>query len=1575
MNAIVPYYPTPDVCTVHLYGKLREHFGKSITVPGSTVNVAVRNILIKNPAIRYVLAQGSYRVVRGDLKTGLDLDEQMLKIQVGPSRQIHIVPVAEGGGGNHGGSLKTILGAVLIVAAVVVAIPSGGTSIAGALAAELPAGLGISAATIVGTIGLFGASLLLQGISVLISPQPGLGASYLINGNLNTVLQGTPVPLVYGRARVGSVVVASSYSAADYTRGTSDYNGAAAYENASGGFSGYLDAFDTGNPLPGNASGKGGGGKASSGGGVEAPNTLESTATISIIDVISEGPITGIVGGAKGIYFNNTPLQNEDGTFNFHGVTWKYLFGTPDQAALAGYPSATENVPVNTQCYHNNPLIQQLQSTTATQARITLELPSLFTTNTQNGDVNPSTLGLTIEVAEVTGSSIGAYSEVISDVINGKCTSAYQKSYLFDLPGSGGGNGAITTWNVRVTKTTPESAVSTSVNQLFWASYDLITNNLIGYEDTAAVALTINAEAFGSTLPTRTYLVDGIQVQTPSNYNAANKSYATSGPGTNAGAWDYASFTSQTTSNPAWILYDFLSNSRYGLGVTAANLETAAMQLYEIAQYCDGLVPDGGGGTEIRYSLNGVLNQPATAFQIMQAIAATFRGTVYWAGGQVCVSADMPAAPVKIYTAANVINGSFVYQGTSLKTRHTMVNSHFTDPLNQYLPGIEPTELPQQVAARGIVSTDILGFGVTSRGLAHRLGNWLLYTENFQTETITFSVGWDSAGVMPGELIEVADPAIAGIRMGGRIRSSSNANFLALDMEFNPVPGQNYTASVILEDGSLAETVSVASFTTATTPQGVTYSIANLSAPLVKPPLSGAVYILQDAVVVPTEWSVVGISETSRGIFEIVAVQYNPDKFSLVEDLPTLNIPSFSTVPAQLTAPLGAPTNVTAITGLAGQGLTTIQETTVSWVAPAPPDPRIVQYQVSVVNSSGTTVAVLTPKGTSVQIDGLSPDTYYFAVRSLGANGSTSPWAYSSPFVVTGQSANMPPAVTNLRASAGFEQVQLNWSASAQSDVLYYLIWRSSTETAPGEPGSLAALIGTTSGDSFADVDSQTLDAGTTWNYWVQPLTTTKVTGYLSESVQVVIAYLTNGAFATNVLPGFVTTIQAVGIWTGAALPTNQGEADGANVIYWSVTGQLYSWNTTSESYISSLTTPADMPGGTLNDNVVIPGSNLTGEIINATIAATNLNGAITPAQLSFTDPTNLCLNPTFTVSGSPSTANWSASAAAEVATTAGIPAQSPSVNVGVQTTPSITYGSPFAVTPGQVFYFAAWVAGSNVNVASIGLTLTDLFNQNPGFHAAASAVPSGAWTLISGQITIPATTNGSASTSQAILTLDVAGTGTLPAVYWTNITCRQAVSNNLLAPSSVTATNIAAATITSTQIAAATITASQMQSGTITATQIAAATITGSNIAGATITGTNILAGSITASNIAAATITAGQIAAGTITTTNLAAGTLSANNITAGVLNAGVVIASIASFGTVQITNANIASLTVQTSNIANSAVSALYYVTGSNSSGSAWTGPSVNVPCNGNEHLVVYFIATGFSGLVYTYPSGGG
>ena len=470
MPISTPWKPPASGRTrVFFYGRLAKRFGPHRDIGGRQIGAIIRILLLTVPGFRAEIMQGSYRVLRGARHRDDAITADMMDFTVGDDGELHIIPVAKGSGGRGIG--KDILGAVLIVTAIAVTVFQ--PELAGVIG---PAAANFLAASAF-TIGMLGVSLLLGGISEAISPQPGLGSSYLLGGNLNTVPQGTPVPLVYGRARTSPIVISSSYSAEDYTTATSDYKGIGAYDNGSNGNSGALKSFDSQNPLPAGAQGiaaigKGGGGKGGGGaqGGIEAPNTLQSKAVVRLLMAISEGVIGGLVNGGKSILFGETPLEADDGTWNFRGVAWQILNGLPSQGSIPGFASATETTAVGIQVYSATPVIQTVISSTADRARVTITIPSLFATNTQNGDTNPSSLHLQIQVRP-TG---GTYSTVVDDVINGKCTSAYQRSYVISLPGALSGTSAPTSWDIQMIKVTQDSAVLSTQNTLVWATYELL---------------------------------------------------------------------------------------------------------------------------------------------------------------------------------------------------------------------------------------------------------------------------------------------------------------------------------------------------------------------------------------------------------------------------------------------------------------------------------------------------------------------------------------------------------------------------------------------------------------------------------------------------------------------------------------------------------------------------------------------------------------------------------------------------------------------------------------------------------------------------------------------------------------------------------------------------------------------------------------------------------------------------------------------------------------------------------------------------------------------------------------------
>jgi predicted phage tail protein len=321
----------------------------------------------------------------------------------------------------------------------------------------------------------------------------------------------------------------------------------------------------------------------------------------------------------------------------------------------------------------------------------------------------------------ITGGSV--YAPAYTDVISGKTTSKYQRAYRIPLPV--GDN-----WDIRVRRITADSVSSLLNNKTFWDSFTEIIDAKLTYANSAIIATQIDAKQF-SRIPVRGFEIRGIKCQIPSNYDPLTRIYT--------GTWD-GTFTTTWTNNPAWVWYDIVTNTRYGVGELISEEMVDKWTLYSIGQYCDEMVEDGFGGFEPRFTCNLYLQTREQAYQVVMNIASIFRAMTYWAASTIYVSQDAPQSATQIFSPANVIDGMFNYSGSSGKVRHTVALITWNDPQDNYLPRVEYVADDDAINRYGIIQTNLVAIGCTSRGQANRMGRWLLYSEQNETETISLGL-------------------------------------------------------------------------------------------------------------------------------------------------------------------------------------------------------------------------------------------------------------------------------------------------------------------------------------------------------------------------------------------------------------------------------------------------------------------------------------------------------------------------------------------------------------------------------------------------------------------------------------------------------------------------------------------------------------------------------------------------------------------------------------------------------------------------------------------------------------------
>jgi predicted phage tail protein len=682
------------------------------------------------------------------------------------------------------------------------------------------------------------------------------------------------------------------------------------------------------------AAGGGGGGK---GGASQqphqpniAPNTLRSLATVRILEALSEGPIFGghnaPISLWQAILLDGTPIMDAAGNVQFAVKEGYFREGWPSQDPIPGYPLSESATVVNVQAHTGTAIVRSL-NTPLSAVRFVLRLPGLFSQK-DNGDVTEASVTYTFDVA-VNG---GAWFNIVTERISGKTMSPYERAVRVPLPYDA------TDVQVRVTRVDAEPAQGVN-NIFFWSTYTEIVDGQIAYDDTAVAAMTIDAETFPN-IPQRAYLLDGLLVDVPSNYDSRARTYA--------GDWD-GTFQTAWTNNPAWVLYALLTNERWGLGRFLDVSAVDKWSFYEAARYNDEPVPDGLGGTEPRWTCNCVINTRQDAFAVLNAVASSMLALLFWANGTVFIVQDSRSGPPsRLFSPADVEGGLFNYQGSDFRSRWTAAAITWNDPSDKYQAAVELVQDNELVAQQGYRETQQTAFACTSRGQAIRFGRWLIYTNQFETEVVTFRVGLENADLRPGEPISISDPSRVGARLGGRLLDDSDPGTLALDlvpeaMKANPAA---WTLYVTVGSAAEAEKPSVCAVAVQSVVDEHRVAVVGKRLDMV----AGCNWMGSSAAVEPTQWRVAGASEREDGTYEILATEHHEEKFDYVDDGVLIPPPPFSLVPTSNT--LTPPSDLAhrEYIYLDGSGQPQFG-VVMSWQAS--PDPRVTRYMLELSGPAG----------------------------------------------------------------------------------------------------------------------------------------------------------------------------------------------------------------------------------------------------------------------------------------------------------------------------------------------------------------------------------------------------------------------------------------------------------------------------------------------------------------------------------------------------------------------------------------------------------------------------------------------
>ncbi|PKH18867.1 TipJ family phage tail tip protein [Pseudomonas fluorescens] len=717
----------------------------------------------------------------------------------------------------------------------------------------------------------------------------------------------------------------------------------------------------------------------------EAPDSLRSVAIAKMLIAIGEGEFEGTP-TARDIYLDNTPLQDPQGNMNFPNVKWEWRTGAVDQTYIQGIPSVESETTISTELRSGTPWVRAISNTQLSAVRVRFSWPAI-----QSVDAGGNINGYRIEYKVELATDGGAYQQVLSEAVDGKKASLYERTRRIDLPK------ATTGWLIKITRLTVNQNNNKISDTMQIAGFTEVIDAKIRYPNTALLYIEFSAEQFRS-IPAVTVSCKARKWQVPSNYDPVSRTYS--------GIWD-GTLKEAYTNNPVWATYGITLSDRFGLGRRIKPWMVDKWELYRISQYCDQLVPDGKGGQEPRFICNLNLQSKADAWSLLQDISTIYRGMTYWAQGQVFTLADMPRATDFdfAYTRANVIDGKFTYSSASERTRYTRALISYDNPLNNY--DTDVTAVTDQKLQRryGDNPLEISAIGCTRESEAQRRGKWALLT-NSKDRAVTFKVGLDGRIPLPGYVIPIADELLAGRPVGGRI-SAVNGKVITLDRDTQAKPGDRLILN--LPDGKCeGRTVQLVSGRQVTVT--VAYSV---------PPERELVWALDaDDLAIPL-YRVVSVARPEPGVFEISAVQYDPSKFAHIDTGARLEERPISVIPITV---VPAPASVTLTSSYSVNQGVAITTMNITWPAVT----GAVAYDVEWRKDSGNWIKVQRTGSTSVDVTGIYSGAYLARVRAVSAFDISSVWKNSILTNLEGKTG-LPPAVSFLTTTSLVYGIGIQW--------------------------------------------------------------------------------------------------------------------------------------------------------------------------------------------------------------------------------------------------------------------------------------------------------------------------------------------------------------------------------------------------------------------------------------------------------------------------------------------------------------------------------------------------------------------
>lgn len=735
-------------------------------------------------------------------------------------------------------------------------------------------------------------------------------------------------------------------------------------------------------------------------------DTIGSTQNAEIVYGIGDGENGGLINGLNSIILDGTRVIGSSGEVNFNEVKYEERFGLIDQPPLKLIEDTITERGLNLEVRSAAPVVSSFNNKDADKFVVRISVPSLMQ-NKDNGDSVAASISYAIDIS-VDG---GAYQTVVEASATEKITNGYEFEHEIEAPEG-------TQRTIRVRRTTPDSTSQLLINKFYVAAISEVINAKFSHPTLHHIGLVFNAEQFNN-IPKVVFHYYGRKIKVPVNYNPTTRQYD--------GIWN-GTFKVVYSNNPAWVLFDILTDRRSGLGRRIPVELVDKWELYRIAQYCDELVPDGEGGMEPRFVCNNlVLNSKQDAYQVLKDIASIFRGQSFWNGSQVVTVADAPRDIDYAISMASVI--SYSYSGTARNARHNVVKVQYYDKNNENSAAYEyATDYDSIRETEQINEVEIRAFGCTSAGQAQRLARYTLLSEQTETRILTAKLSMDAfVNMQIGDVFAWSDKFLAGANNGGRVVAVNGAE-LTLDRDVTDSALVGDTLFVNTTSGKAsARTITAINGNKVTLDAVMTTTEPEFVWVIDSADLSLLYFKLDDYKVNPAE-----------GTVDIVGIQHVNSKFGTIDTETALEAPPFSKVEIET---LRAPGNVTTNYNVrVDQGIN-IADLYVAWGQVK----GATRYTVEFRRDDQAWRILGTVTGLTHTIENVSAGIYEVRVRAADSIGNLSPYGFAAPINVAGV-VLPPPKLTYFAAEGRLLAIATKWTFPAGTEASLAVVIEHATQ-------------------------------------------------------------------------------------------------------------------------------------------------------------------------------------------------------------------------------------------------------------------------------------------------------------------------------------------------------------------------------------------------------------------------------------------------------------------------------------------------------------------------------------------------